>query len=325
MEPRRLTITDVARVAGVSRAAASRVINGTPGVAVDVRQRVRRVIDDLGYRPNPAARALASGRTDVVDLVVVGYPTGNFGTNPYYGRVVAGVLAALADTSAHMRLHRVTAEDAPALLARIAATPDLGALLVNASAEAAAPVRDRVVSMHASAPGVPFVDTDNEAGAFEAVQHLVERGRRRIAGLHGPRAHPCAVQRHDGYLDAMRAAGLRPVSGGGDFTREVGYAETIRLLTEDPDLDAFFAACDLTAIGALQAIAETGRRVPDDVALVGFDDSLVAACANPPMTTVRQPVEEMAAAAARALLERRLHRGWQQMFPTELVVRRSSG
>jgi DNA-binding LacI/PurR family transcriptional regulator len=157
------------------------------------------------------------------------------------------------------------------------------------------------------------------------VTHLVQRGRRRIAGLHGPRAHPCAVQRHDGYLDAIRSAGLTPLSGGGDFRREVGYAETQRLLALQPDLDAIFAACDLTAIGALQAVTEAGRRVPDDVALVGFDDSLIAACASPPMTTVRQPVEEMAAAATWAMLERRVRPGWQELLPTELVVRASSG
>jgi DNA-binding LacI/PurR family transcriptional regulator len=330
VEPRRLTITDVARAAGVSRAAASRVINDTPGVAVEVRQRVRRVIDDLGYRPNPAARALASGRTDVVDLVVVDSFTACFGVNPFYGRVVAGVHRALADTAAHMRLHLVAEQNTPELLATIARTADLGALLVNVPAPMAAEaqarqLRDRLVCMGASAPLVPFVDNDNEGGARAAVAHLLERGRRRIAGIHGPRAHICAVQRHDGYVDAVQAAGLTPVSAGGDFRREVGYDAALRLLEANPEIDAFFVACDLMAIGVLQAVTATGRRVPDDVALIGYDDSLVAECSNPPMSSVRQPVEDMAEAATRALLERRLTPSWQRMFPAELVIRASTG
>ncbi len=328
MEPRRLTITDVARAAGVSRAAASRVINDTPGVAVEVRRRVRRVIDDLGYRPNPAARALASGRTDVIDLVVVDSYTACFGVNPFYGRVVAGVHRALADSAAHMRLHLVAEPNTPDLLATIARTADLGALLVNVPAAMAADahqLRDRMICMGASAPHIPFVDNDNEGGARAAITHLLERGRRRIAGIHGPRAHICAVQRHDGYVDAVRSAGLAPISAGGDFRREVGHDAAQRLLEAHPDIDAFFVACDLMAVGVLQAVTASGRRVPDDIALIGYDDSLVAECANPPMTSVRQPVEEMAEAATRALVERRLMPYWQRMFPAELVIRASSG
>lgn len=323
MEPRRPTILDVARAAGVSRAAASRVINDEPGVAGAVRLRVRQVIRDLDYRPNPAARALASGRSDVVDLVVVDDCSATFGVNPYYGRVVAGVLAGLAGTDAHMRVHVVGEPDAAKLLASLADTTDFGALLVNVPPGVAAGA-DRVISMHASAPGVPFVDTENTAGAYAAVQHLYSLGRRRIGAIHGPRASACAVQRHDGYLDAMRDLGLAPIGGGGDFRREVGYAEATRLLRRHPDLDALFVACDLVAAGALQALADAGRRVPGDVAVVGYDDSLIARCTQPPLTSVRQPVEEMAAAATRALVADRLSTYGRQLFPAELVLRQST-
>jgi len=285
------------------------------------------VIDDLGYRPNPAARALASGRTDVVDLVVVDDCKATFGVNPYYGRVVAGVMAELATTAAHMRLHVVAAADTAELLAAIARTADLGVLLVNVDGAVAADAYrrgDRVVSMHASGDGVPFVDTRNEAGAYAAVAHLHERGRRHIGGIHGPRNSPCAVQRQDGYLDAVRDLGLKPLVGLGEFRREVGYQLTAHLLRQHPDLDALFVACDLMAAGALQALIEAGRRVPDDVALIGYDDSLIAVCLSPSLTSVRQPVEEMAAAATRALVERRTEPGWQVIFPADLVVRESS-
>jgi DNA-binding LacI/PurR family transcriptional regulator len=328
VDARRTTITDVARVAGVSRGTASRVINDEPGVARDVRERVRQVIDELGYRPNPAARALASGRTDVVDLVVSDACSATFGVNPYYGRVVAGILSGLAGTSAHMRLHLVAGPDVPGLLASLARTADLGAVLVNVPETMVAEAyqhTDRLVCMHSSAPRVPYVDTQNEAGARAAVAHLVGRGRRRIAGIHGPETHPCAAQRHNGYLGAMREAGLGPLTGSGDFRRDVGHREASRLLTDHPDIDALFVACDLMAVGALQALAEMGRRVPDDVAVVGFDDSLLAASAIPPMSSVRQPVEDMAAAATRALLGRVLTPHWRQVLPADLVVRASSG
>jgi DNA-binding LacI/PurR family transcriptional regulator len=175
--------------------------------------------------------------------------------------------------------------------------------------------------MHSSAPGVPYVDTRNAAGAYAAVTHLYSGGRRRIAAIHGPHTYSCAVQRRDGYLAATRDIGQPATGGGGAFRREVGYAETERLLASHPDLDGLFVACDLMAAGALQALAAAGRRVPDDVAVVGYDDSVIAASTNPPLTTVRQPVEEMATAATRALLGHPLD---TPVFPAELVVRAST-
>jgi DNA-binding LacI/PurR family transcriptional regulator len=324
---RKPTIADVARVAGVSRAAASRVLNDVAGVAPEVRQRVRSVMDQIGYRPNPAARALASGRSDVLDLVVVDDCAATFGVNPYYGRVVAGILTALTGVSAHLRVHVVPGPDAPGLLARVIRTTDIGAILVNVPTALAAEIyrgSQQIVALNGSGDRVPVVDTENADGAYAAVAHLHGTGRRHIAAIHGPRTIPCAIDRRLGYLSAVRAAGLTPIDGSADFRREAGYDETRRLLATNPELDAIFVACDLTAAGSLQALTDAGRRVPDDVALVGYDDSLIAACSNPPMSSVRQPVEEMAAAATLALLEHRVAPYWRRMFPADLVVRRSS-
>jgi DNA-binding LacI/PurR family transcriptional regulator len=289
-------------------------------VKPDVRIRVRQVIDELGYEPNPAARALAFGRNDVVDLVVVDDCPPNLGVNPYYPRVMAGMLAGLAGTGAHMRVHVVSERGAADLLAGLARTSDLGAVLVNVPASMAAGAR-RVVTMHVSAPGVPYVDTRNAAGAYAAVTHLHAGGRRHIAAIHGPHTISCAVQRRDGYLAATRDIGQPAAGGAGEFSREVGYSETVRLLASHPDLDGLFVACDLMAAGALQALTAAGRRVPDDVAVVGYDDSVIAAATNPPLTSVRQPVEEMARAATRALLGDPLD---TPVFPAELVVREST-
>jgi DNA-binding LacI/PurR family transcriptional regulator len=122
----------------------------------------------------------------------------------------------------------------------------------------------------------------------------------------------------------MREAGLRPLWAVGDYSREGGVTATRRLLAEQPDLDAIFAACDLSAVGALQALAEAGRRVPDDVAVVGFDGSLLAACTNPPLTSVAQPVEEMTANAVRQLLANQVTDRWYRSFPVTLSVRQST-
>lgn len=327
MGENRPTLNDVARTSGVSKTAVSRVVNGDGGVAPAVRRRVQRVIDELGYRPSAAARALASGRADVIELVVIDDCPGNFGTNPYYGRVVAGIAEALAGTTAQMRIHTVEEPDAPRRLAEVAGAANLGAILVNVPPELAGEFyrrSDRVVSMGRTAPRVPFIDPENGDGAQAAVRHLQAAGRCRIAAVHGPQWNSCAVQRKRGYRSAMRDAGLPELSGGGDFRREVGFAETQRLLARHPDLDALFMACDLMATGALQALAAAGRRVPDDVAVVGFDDSLLVACTTPALTSVHQPVEEMAATATRALLNRQFGPNWQSIFPTTLMVRDSS-
>jgi DNA-binding LacI/PurR family transcriptional regulator len=329
MHHKRPTLDDVAQAAGVSRATVSRVINGHPRVAAEVRDQVERAVERLGYRPDPVARALARGHGDVVELIVIDDEPTCFGTNPYYGRVVAGIVAGLRQSEAQMRVHVVGRADAPRLLDRVAHTVSAGAILVNVPADRAAAFHEicpRVVSMGRTAVSVPSIVPDNTTGAYAAVQLLHRNGRKRIASVPGPAHIADAVDRRAGYLAAVRDAGLEPISGdGGDFNRETGARTTRRLLELHPDLDALFVACDLMASGALQVLAAAGRRVPGDVAVIGFDDSLIAACTTPPLTSVRQPVEEMAAAATRALLAGEVGSGWHSTFPTTLTVRDSSG
>jgi DNA-binding LacI/PurR family transcriptional regulator len=324
-------LVDVATAAGVSRSTASRAINDHPRVAPEVRQRVRKVVEELGYRPDPTARALATGapgrRTDTLELIVVEDCTAAFGANPFYGRVLEGVLDALRDSDARMRVHVLPGTDAPRALAELSRTTGLGALLVNVDAPLAKRFHQRcprVVSLGRSAPFVPFTEPENLRGGRMAVRHLIQSGRRRIVAIDGKMHLPCAADRHTGYVHQMREAGLRPLWAVGDYSREGGAAATQRLLAEEPDLDAIFAACDLSAVGALQALTEAGRRVPDDVAVVGFDGSLLAACTNPPLTSVWQPVEKMTATAVRQLLADRVQDRWYQSFPVTLSVRQST-
>ncbi|GAA1005988.1 LacI family transcriptional regulator [Acrocarpospora pleiomorpha] len=323
------TIEDVARVAGVSRATASRVINNAPGASEPLRARVHAAVAELGYQPNETARALVSGRQRAVDVIAVTYGSGIgwLGTHPYFSRALAGMMPVLEGVNAQLRLHAVAQETAAEAIDEIAANATLGAVLADITPVLAARFYRRcrrTVSMVPTASSVPRMEADNIGGAYTAVKQLHERGRRRIAAIHGPALNPCAIDRRTGYRRAVRSLGLTDVSADGDFHRDGGYRAARQLLEQHPDIDAMFIACDLMAAGAVQAITAGGRRVPDDVSIIGFDDSIAAVCTNPPLTTMRLPVEEMAAAAARLLLEGDPEPGHRQRFPVDLVIRDST-
>jgi len=323
------TIADVARVAGVSRATASRVINNEPGASGPLRERVRAAVADLGYQPNEIARALATGRQRAVDVIAVSYGPGVgwLGAHPYFSRVLAGMMPVLEGVNAQLRLHAVGRENAADAIEEIAANATLGAILADVTPALATRFHRRcrrVVSMVPTASSVPGMQADNIGGAYAAVHRLHELGCRRIAAIHGPALNPCSIDRRTGYLRAVERLGLTEMSAGGDFHRDGGYHAAQRLLEQHPDIDAMFVSCDLMAAGAVQAITASGRRVPDQVSVIGFDDSIAAVCANPPLTTMRLPVEEMAAVATRLLLEGIPAVGHRQRFPVELVVREST-
>ncbi|GAB1818670.1 LacI family DNA-binding transcriptional regulator [Herbidospora sp. RD11066] len=323
------TIEDVARAAGVSRATASRVINNAPGASEQLRARVQAVVAELGYRPDEAARALASGRRRAVDLIAVTYGPGIgwLGTHPYFSRVLAGMMPVLEGVGAQLRLHAVPEERAVEAIDEIAANATLGAVLADITPELAARFFRRcrrAVSMVPTDSSVPRMEADNVGGAYAAVKRLHELGRRKIAAVHGPASNPCAIDRRTGYLRAVRSLGLPEIGAEGGFHRDGGYDAAAHLLERHPDIDAMFVACDLAAAGAVQAITAGGRKVPGDVSVIGFDDSVAAVCANPQLTTMRLPVEEMAAAAARLLLEGDVTPGYRQRFPVDLVNRASA-
>jgi DNA-binding LacI/PurR family transcriptional regulator len=174
------------------------------------------------------------------------------------------------------------------------------------------------------------VDVDNRQGARKAVEHLLAGGRRMVATISGPLDMPVGIDRLAGYRDATgEAFGVSDATleAAGDFTQESGAKAMSRLLTKRPDLDAVFAASDLMAAGALSALTAAGRRVPEDVAIVGYDDSPLASSTHPQLTSVRQPIEEMGREVARLLVEAvegtdRVQR--RVILATELVKRASS-
>jgi DNA-binding LacI/PurR family transcriptional regulator len=181
-----------------------------------------------------------------------------------------------------------------------------------------------------SGRGADYVDADNAGGGEEAVRHLVTAGRRCLATVAGPQDMSAGIDRLRGYVDATRAAGMLPAGervAYGDFTEAAGYRAMQELLEQTPEIDGVFIASDLMCIGALRALRELGRRVPDDVAVVGFDDAPLAPYATPPLTTVRQPIRLLGQEMVRLLLHRLSEpRGDAKaiILPTELVVRSSA-
>lgn len=326
----RPTIDDVARLAGVSRATTSRALNGQPGASAAARERVAHAVAQLGYRADAAARELASGRRRTIDLVV--YTCEDdiawLGADPYYGRIMAGLLPALDREGLPLHIRRVDPEDAPAQIDAIARQVTAGAVLVSVPADLATRfvrrTRGPVVTLTPAGVVAPTVAADNRGGARAAIAHLHALGRRRIAAVHGPESNACAAARRLGHHDAAAELGIEIVEAEGFFDREGGYRATTALLEAHPDLDALFVAQDLMGAGALQALTDRGRRVPQDVALIGFDDSIAASVANPPLTTIRQPVEEMAATAIDALLSGSALPGWTASFTCDLVQRASA-
>ncbi|MFD8497171.1 LacI family DNA-binding transcriptional regulator [Amycolatopsis sp. NPDC059657] len=333
----RPTLADVARVAGVSTATASRVLNGFARVRPETRNQVKSAMATLGYARRRAASLKDLRRTGSVALVVCETMLQLF-ADPYVARVAAGMNKELTAAGSQLVLIPMSAaEDYPASIAHYLADGHVDGALV--------------VGMHGRYPldlallGIPvvfggrpacdrdsgrysYVDADNRGGAEQAVRYLIASGRRTIATIAGPQDMTAGADRLLGYRKVIREAdgtddGLVVF---GDFGLASGEHATARLLERRPDVDAIFAASDLMAAGALRALRRARRRVPDDVAVIGFDDLPIGRRTEPPLTTVRQPIEEMGARMARELLamieEPATHPSL--VFDTELVVRESA-
>ena len=330
------TLEQVARLAQVSRASVSRVVNGDRRVGDSVRVAVEAAVKELGYIPNRAARSLVTRRSDSV-AVVIPEPTAQVFGDPFFPRILRGVSDALAAEEMQLVLLMPQGRTDEQRVERyLAAGHTDGVLLVSLHGSDPLP-RDLsrrgipvVVGGRPPGAGISYVDVDNRRGAAVAVRHLVDTGRQRVATIAGPQDMAPGADRLAGYHEAL-AQGGPAVEGDlievADFTLEGGRAAMERLLDRASAPDAVFAASDLMALGALDALRAAGRRVPDDVALVGFDDSPLASSALPGLSSVRQPIEEMGREMTRLLIQsirqpndppRRV------ILDTRLVIRQSS-
>ena len=327
------TLETVAAEAGVSRATVSRVINGSPKVSPEVRALVEAAVARLGYVPNRAARSLVTRRTDSVALVVSEPETKVF-TAPLLAAMVRSLGQALGDADIQLILMMVRADHERARLTGYLLGGHVdGVILMSLHEGDQLPriLRDSgipvVQSARSNSVPLPFVDVDNVHGARLAVRHLVAIGRRRIATIAGPADMVAGVDRLDGFRAELAVNSLPDHRVAfGDFSQSSGEQAMTALLANYPDLDAVFCASDLMAAGALRALRRHDRRIPEDVALVGYDDLDVALLTEPPLSTVSQPVEDMAHAMVEMLLAQIAGRTSDPepvILPTRLVLRAS--
>lgn len=331
-----LNLEDIARLAGVSKSTVSRVINQHPNVSEATRARVLRVINEQNFRPNSAARALVTQQTRVLS-VVIPQPYGETFNDPFFLLILQSITRTLALCDYAIMLWIGGYEEHEERFAeRILQNAFFDGILIMSADD-----RDPILHTLAGAgfpfvqigppqfEGANYVDVNNRRGAYDAGKYLASLGYRRIGVIAGPLDKGEARDRLIGCLDGLAECGVSPLPewiAEGNFDEASGYRAMRRLLRHD--LQAVFASNDSMAMGALRALEEAGLRVPDQLALVGFDDMPFAATSKPPLTTVRQPIAEIGEAAARMLVE--LVEGESAaprhiVLPTHLVVRESCG
>ncbi|WP_329104828.1 LacI family transcriptional regulator [Micromonospora sp. NBC_01699] len=336
MARERPTLEAVARRAGVSRATVSRVVNGSTTVAEPIREAVRRAVQELGYVPNLAARSLVTQRTDSIALILPEAATRVFSDDHFFPGIIRGVSQELEAADKQLVLMLAGSTASHDRVESYAMGRHVDGVLF-ASLHGADPLPSALARMgipvvcggrplgRATVP-VPYVDVDHIGGVARAVRHLLDSGRRRIATIAGPQDMVAGIERLAGYRTELQDSRRRSIVAVGDFTRESGALAMRQLLDDDPTLDAVFVASDLMAHGALRTLREAGRRVPDDVAVIGFDDIESARYTDPPLTTVRQPILQIGREMTRQLL--RIAAGEEVepavVLPTELVLRESA-
>ena len=333
MPPSRPIISDVAQRAGVSIATVSRVLNGTAPVDTETAERVRSAISALNYFPHAAARTLASRRTDTIGLLLpeIG--------GAFFQPLLRGVEAGVSEAGFDLLIHTTQSHSENAPHRPLGENNTDGLLVFTESLDAKELTRLHsigfpVVLLHQAPPNslnIPVVTIENQSGAQKIVDHLIEiHDRRRIIFLQGPEGHEDSTWREKGYLEALEAHGISfdpSLIMRGNFDRTIAQASIDQLLSDNVIFDAVFTGDDESAIGVLLSLRKAGRRVPEDIAIVGFDDSVFANTLMPPLTTVRAPTEQVGKQAVRQLV--RIIQGEKVesrlVLPIELTIRQSCG
>jgi LacI family transcriptional regulator len=335
-----MNLEDIAKKARVSRSTVSRVVNDDPNVNVETRKRVRQVIEQEGYEPNLAARTLVTKHSQIIGITIPQTINVFFGDNSYFPMLLQGIASLINQRNYAMLFwlaesHELEVRDSFAKRVARHRQPD-GLIITSVIKndplfEYLLRHKKRFVMVETPATHadqVSYVTVDNIAAAMTAVNHLISLGRRRIAHISGQLIIQDAADRFEGYQRALDQAGLARDSrliSLGEFSMTSGYESMKHILKQRPD--AIFCGGDTIAIGAMRAIHEAGLRIPDDIAVVGFDDLDIATQVNPTLTTIRHHVQTIGSTAAQLLIDQiegRLEHPCQVVLPTELIVREST-
>ncbi len=317
----KLTIQDIARLAGVSKATVSRVLNHKPDVDPTTRERILRIMDEQGFVPSVTAAGLAGGRPRIIGVLVPSL------TWPFIPEIVQGVAEFVERSSYELILYSLSytshlyanGTNGKMLVERSGAVERIvdARLTAGLVAITPGPSAKHLTQLHAQGfpvvliddqglpTSAPWVGADNRTGAYQATRHLINLGHRRIAHIKGPANYQCSLERYQGYCQALTEAGITPDPSlviQGDFEVPSGYAAAHILFSMSERPTAIFAANDHMAWGVLEVAEDLNLRVPEDVALVGFDDMMTSAHKRPPLTTVSQPFHQMGQRAAELLL-----------------------
>lgn len=326
-----VTIKEVAREAGVSIATVSRVFNDSGPVNDDTRDKILDVARRLRYTPHGGARSLIMSKTTTLGVLLPDL------YGEFFSEVIRGIDHAARHAGYHVLLsssHNDADEIEAAMQAMrgrvdgvIVMYPDLNARLLERNLSDSMPVV--LLNCELQGEGYLSINIDNYGGAFKMVEHLISAGHRRIAMIKGAESNFDAAERLRGYRAAMKSNDMDALELDGDFTEASGFSAAETILQGDPRPTAIFAANDSMAIGALSAVRQAGLRVPEDVAIAGFDDIPMAAYINPPLTSVHVPINELGGRAIarliRAVTEKDGSGEKRELLPTTLVIRESCG
>jgi LacI family transcriptional regulator len=340
---KKLTIAQIAELAGVSKATVSRVINGYPHVRPHLREQVQAIITETGFQPNNVARLLASDRSHIIGLVIPKGTKAVF-TDPYFPVLTNGISQVSNNNKLTLALFIFHSEqEGHDTIKSITSTGLLDGLILTTDRVTLDRTTDPfipqlidhqipfvLIGRPETDQDIPFIDTDNYVGGRLAMEHFIQLGHRRIATV-ASQQNPAGDDRFMAYRDVLEENGIpfdESLVAFGDYTLDSGYQATKKLLPAKPT--AIFVASDTMALGSLRALQEAALRVPDDIAIIGFDDLPPSAQAHPPLTTVRQPVEMLGGMSVEMLLNIVNNKDKNQspeqvILPSELVVRASCG
>lgn len=330
----KLTLDDIAELAGVSRATVSRVINNYPHITLEVRERVQKIILETGYKPNKIAQSLASNRSGIIGLVIPSTAQ-TIMSDPYFLHLISGITQKSNQHALTLSLFLFHSMEDEAQIAHSLFNTNLVDGLIITADRKENPFAKQVI--HHDIPFVVIgrselkkqlasVNVANEMGAYLATEYLINANRQRLAIIMCDH-NTAGDDRYAGYRQALDDYDVEfepQRVARGDFSQMSGYKAMQQLLPTEPD--AVFASSDMMAIGAQQAIRQHGLRIPEDIVVVGFDNLPQASLAEPPLTTIEQPIEELGAVAVELLqdlISGSTKSPRQIMLPVELIDRTS--